>query len=98
MAEIITLQDNLRVEAEVTDARVSLKDGKVEQTIDAIKPVLLKAVKPVVASWKELNQDMTVSEAKVELGFGFEASGHVFLASTKGNINLKVTLTLKPAP
>ena len=97
MAEIITLQDGIRVEAEVTDARVSLRDGKVEQTLEVIKPVLVKAVQPIVAAWRELRQEMTVDSAQIELGFGFEASGNVFLASTKGNVNLKVTLKLKPA-
>jgi len=96
MAEIITLQDNIRVEAEISDARVSLTDGKVQQTLDAIKPVLLKSIQPIVAAWKELNRELTVSEAEIELGFGFETSGTVFLASTKGNVNLKVTLKLKP--
>lgn len=98
MAEIITLQDNIRVEAEITDASVAITDGKVNQTLDAIQPVLIRAVQPIAAAWKELNREMTVSEAHVELGFGFEASGNVFLASTKGNVNFKVTLTLKPAP
>ena len=97
MAEIITLQDNIRVEAEVTDVRVSLKDGRVEATLDAIKPVLVKAVQPIVSAWKELNREMTVESAEIELGFGFEASGNLFLASTKGNVNVKVTLKLKPA-
>jgi hypothetical protein len=96
-AEIITLQDNIRVEAEITQARAAFKHGKVDQSLDAIQPVLIRAVQPIAAAWKELNRGMTVSEAQVELGFGFEASGNVFLATTKGNVNLKVTLTLKPA-
>jgi hypothetical protein len=97
MSEIITLDDNIRVEAEITDTRVASPDGKVAQTLEAVKPVLLKAVQPVIAAWKELNKDMTVAKAEIEIGFGFEASGNVFVASSKGNVNLKVTLTLEPA-
>jgi Trypsin-co-occurring domain 1 len=96
MSQIITLKDNIRVQAEVTDERVAFKDGKVDETIDAIKPVLLKAIRPVVETWKELNQDVALESAEIELGFGFEASGNVFLASSKGNVNFKVTLKLKP--
>jgi hypothetical protein len=95
---IITLKDGIRVEAEVSDnVRVASPTDKVDRTLDVIKPVLKKAVEPVVAVWKELNQEMKISEAQIELGFGFEASGDVFVASAKGNANFKVTLTLKPA-
>lgn len=94
--QFITLKDGIRIEAEVTDTRVAAKDGRVEQTIDSIKPTLVRVVQPVVAAWDELNQDMDIQQAEIELGFGFEASGNLFIASTKGNVNLKVKLVLKP--
>jgi len=95
--QFITLKDGIRIEAEVTDTRVAAKDGKIEQTIDSIKPTLVRVVQPVVAAWNELNQDMDIQQAEIELGFGFEASGNLFIASTKGNVNLKVKLVLKPS-
>jgi hypothetical protein len=95
--QFITLKDGIRIEAEVTDTRVAAKDGRVEQTIDSIKPTLVRVVQPVVAAWDELNHDMDIQQAEIELGFGFEASGNLFIASTKGNVNLKVKLVLKPS-
>ena len=94
--QFITLKDGIRVEAEVTDMKVARKDGRVEQTIDSIQPTLVSVVRPVAAAWSELNRDMDVQQAEIELGFGFEASGTLFVASTKGNVNLKVKLVLKP--
>lgn len=96
--QFITLKDGIRIEAEVTDTRVAAKDGKIDQTIDSIKPTLVRVVQPVAAAWNELNQDMDIKQAEIELGFGFEASGNLFIASTKGNVNLKVKLVLKPSP
>lgn len=95
--QFITLKDGIRIEAEVTDTKVAAKDGKVEQTIDSIKPTLVSVVQPVAEAWHELNKDMIIQQAEIELGFGFEASGNLFIASTKGNVNLKVKLVLKPA-
>jgi hypothetical protein len=94
---IITLEDGLRIEAEETDTEVAIVDGKVQKTIDELKPILVRAVQPVVAAWQELNQTMHIERAEIELAFGFEASGNLFLASAKGNVNLKVKLTLTPS-
>jgi hypothetical protein len=92
---IITLKDGIRVEAEVTESRVASTDGKVEQTIDSVKPTLVNVARAVASAWNELGY---VEQAEIELGFGFEASGHLFVASTKGNVNLSVKLVLKHAP
>jgi hypothetical protein len=67
-----------------------------DATIDKIKPLILKACKPIAEVWKELNQDMHIEQAEVELGLGFEAEGNLYITKAKGNANLTVTLTLKP--
>jgi len=90
--QIITLADGIRVEAESTESEVAAGDGKVDTTIESIRPTLLKVIRPVAAAWNELSNEITVEKAEIELGFGFEASGNFFVASTKGNVNLKVKL------
>lgn len=95
----ITLQDGIEVEATererelIADAGV---DERVENAIDSVRPVLLKACKPVIEVWKELNQEMTLGEAKVTLGLGFSANGNVFIASGSASANLTLSLTLEP--
>ena len=46
--------------------------------------------------WQELNQDMSVSEAEVEIGLGFEVEGNIFIAKGKTNASLTIRLKLKP--
>lgn len=48
--------------------------------------------------WKELNKELLVDAAEVELGLGFEAEGNLYITKAKGSANLVVRLTLKPAP
>ena len=93
-ARIIELQDGIRIEAEVTDSEVAILDGKVEQTIDAIRPMLLRVVEPLESAWNDLSRRLLVEKAEIEIGFGIEASGNFFVASTKGNVNLKLKLVI----
>ena len=67
-----------------------------DATIDKIKPLLERAVKPVAAVYHELNKDLEVREAEVELGLGFEAEGNLYITRAKGNANLVVKLKLAP--
>jgi len=65
-------------------------------TIDRIKPILMKVAKPILEVYKELDKDMEVREAELELGLGFEAQGNLFITQAKGNANLKIKLKLAP--
>jgi hypothetical protein len=67
-----------------------------DATIDRIKPIILKAAKPIGKVYRELNRDMEVHHAEVELGLGFEAEGNLYITKAKGNANLVVKLTLAP--
>lgn len=96
--QVITLKDGIRIEAEVTDSRVARKDGKVEQSIDSIRPALARVIQPVADAWNDLPERLRVEQAEIELGFGFEASGNLFVASSKGNVNIKVKLVVKRGP
>jgi Trypsin-co-occurring domain 1 len=92
--QIITLADGIRIEAEETRSEVAAFDGKIEQTIDAVKPVLLRVIQPLESAWNDLSQSLHVETAEVEIGFGIESTGHFFVASAKGNVNLKLKLTI----
>ena len=99
--KLIKLSDDLLVEVEMTEApnqpkQISSATQKVNATIDEIKPLLLKAARPIVAVWEELNQELHIEQAEIELGLGFEAEGDLFIARGTANANLTVKLTLKP--
>lgn len=98
----IELQDNILIEVSPNEEQLQRISGSssnhVNNSIDAIKPLLLKACKPITEVWKELNKDMEIAEAKVEVSVGFEAEGNVFIAKGKSNAHLTLSLTLKPKP
>ena len=95
---IIKLQDGLRIQAEITDYQVSSPGKEVQTTIDAVRPLLVKAVEPVVSAWTELSKTANLEKAEIELSFGIESSGNFFIASAKGSASLKVTLTISRKP
>ena len=92
--------DGALVEVEVSpDEARQISGGladKVSGTFDKIKPMLVKACRPIVAAWQEINQDMDIEQAEIELGLGFEGEGNVYVTKAKANANLTVKLTLKP--
>jgi len=91
---IIELEDKILIEAEVADYRVSAPSEEVQKTIDSVKPLLLRVVQPVLSAWGDLSKAAAIEKAEIEVGFGIEASGNFFDASTKGNANLRVKLTV----
>jgi hypothetical protein len=98
--KLIEMEDGLLVEVEAPEDQVNPISGgvpeQVGQAIDTVRPVLLKACRPVVSVWQELNKEMTIDNAEVELQLGFSAEGSVFLAKSKGSANLKIKLSISP--
>ena len=98
--QLTELEDGLLVEVEVPQDQVNQIAGgvpeQVEQAIDTVQPILLKACRPVVAVWSELNREMSIDNVEVELQLGFSAEGSIFLAKAKGNANLKIKLSISP--
>lgn len=92
--------DGAFVEVEVSpDEARQISGGfadKVSGTFDKIQPLLIKACRPIVAAWKEINQEMDVDQAEVELGLGFEGEGNIYITKATANANLTIKLTLKP--
>ncbi len=97
---LIELENGILIEAEVAeDEAQPISSGvvrSVSTTFEQIKPILLSVSKPIADVWQELNQEMQVEQAEVELGFSFEGEGNLYITKAKANANLKVKLVLKP--
>ena len=102
-SKLIKLDDGTLIEVEVPDrAAKEISGGAADRienaAIDKIKPIVLKVCRPISEVWRELNKEMHIEQAEVELGLGFEAEGNLYITKAKGSANLKVTLILKPNP
>lgn len=103
MAEkLIRLEDGTLVEVEVSaDQAQPISGGladKVGATFDKVKPVLLSACRPILSVWQELNKDMQIEQAEVQLGLSFEGEGNLYITKSKAGANITVKLVLKPKP
>ena len=98
--KLIELEDGTLVEVEAPSDQVQQISGgfadRVDATFDKIKPLLVKTCRPIAAAWKELNQEMNIEQAEVEIGFSFEVEGNIYVTKSKANSNLTVKLVLKP--
>lgn len=98
---LIKLEDGTLVEVEVLPGEAQQISGgsvakRVESSFDAIKPTLINACRPITSVWQELNKEMQIDQAEVEIGLSFSLEGDVFVAKSKMDANLKVKLILKP--
>ena len=100
--KLIELEDGTLVEVDATERELQdISHGRElirGATVDQIKPLLLRITRPMTEVWRELNKDLEVQEAEVELGLGFEGEGNLFVAKTKGSANLVIRLKLAPKP
>lgn len=99
-SRLIRLQDGMLVEIETgkpppRELAGSVAD-KVNGSIEEIGPLLGKIVHAFRSAWDEMNQDMDIQQAKIELGVSFEGEGNLYLAKATASANLIVKLTLKP--
>jgi hypothetical protein len=101
VTKLIELEDGTLVEIEASpdEGYVPIVGGaaeKVEAAFDKIKPTMVKVIKPISAAWKEINQEMHVEEATVELGLSFEGEGNLYITKAKAGANITVSFTLRP--
>jgi hypothetical protein len=98
--KLIKLEDNILVEVEVSEeeaTRIAHKlADQVNSSISAIKPILITLCRPIAEAWEEINKNMHVEQAEVEIGFGFEAEGNIYITKAKTETNLTIKFTLKP--
>ncbi len=92
--QVIELEDGIRIEAEITSSQVSSVSGEIQKRMDSVRPMLLRVVQPVADAWEALSGQVVLEQVEVEVGFGIETSGNFFVASSKGNVNLKIKLVM----
>jgi hypothetical protein len=100
VTKLIELEDGTLVEIEAMGDQVQEISGgfadKVNATFDKVKPLLIKACRPIVAACQELNKEISIDKAEVELGLNFEGEGNLYITKSKAGANLKITLKFKP--
>ena len=98
--KLIELENGVFVEVDGSETDVQQISGgvadKVDSSIDRIKPLLLKICNPIVDAWKELNKEMIIAKAEVEIGLSFEGEGNIYVTKVKAGANYLVKLTLEP--
>ena len=97
--KLIRLEDDLLVEVDVPESEVQLVSGgladTVEATLNKIKPVLLKACKPIADAVKEIRAEVDLDQVEIELGLSFEGEGNLYITKAKAGANMVVRMTLK---
>lgn len=98
--KLIELEDSILVEVEVPEDQAKQISGsladRVDSTFDKIRPVLVKTCRPIAAAWKEINQEMLIEKAEVQIGFSFEGQGNLYVTKSTAGANLTVKIILIP--
>lgn len=99
-SKLVKLDDDLLVEINIPGDQVDQIAGsvadRVQSSIEKIEPVLLAIGRPLVSTWEELNKDVELQSAEVELGLSFEGEGNIFITKAKAGANLTVKLIMAP--
>jgi hypothetical protein len=101
-SKLVELNNGILMEVAIPDNQLQQISGggleitQVNNSINAIETILLKACQPVANVFTELNKEMSVNEVEIEVGLGFEAEGNFFIAKGKTNASLTVRLKLTP--
>ncbi len=97
--KLIRLKDGPLVEVEVSGREVEECAGgevdMVEKSVDQIVPILKTVCRPISEAWKEINRDLAIESAEIQLGLSFEGEGNLFVTKAKAGANITVKLTLK---
>jgi hypothetical protein len=98
--KLIQLENDVLVEVEVPSDQAQQISGRfadrVNTTFEKIQPILIKLCRPITSAWKEINKDLQIEQAEVELGLSFEGEGNLYVTKSKAGANLTVKLVLKP--
>jgi hypothetical protein len=98
--KLIELNDGTLVEVEVSaDSSQPISGGfaeKVDQTFESIRPILVKVCHPIVDAWQELNRDVEIEQAEVQVGVSFEGEGNLYITKSKAGANLTIKFIVKP--
>jgi hypothetical protein len=98
--KLIELEDGTLVEVEVPDDQAkqisSQSADPVTSTFDKIRPILVNVARPIAQAWQEINKEIQIEGAEVQISFSFEGQGNLYVTKAKAGSNLTVKLTLKP--
>lgn len=99
-SKLIQLEDGTLIEVEVPGDQVEEISGgyakKVEASLDKIRPLLRSICRPFTETWKELNKEVRIEQAEVEIGLNFEGEGNLYITKAKTGANITVKLVMKP--
>lgn len=100
MNQVIKMDNDFMVEVEL-DAHqaqeISSSDNMmINSSIDKIQDFLIKIIKPVSNTYKELNKEMSIDSAKVKIGIKIDIEGNFILAKSSASANIEVEMTFKP--
>lgn len=98
---IIQLEEEILVEIDIDEEEFHQISGgspiaKVSARFDQVAKTLKKICKPITSTFAEINKEVEMKEAEVELGLSFEGEGNIFITKAKGGANLKVTIKFCP--
>ena len=96
--KLIKLKDGTLMEVEAPGQVEQVAFGapeRVDAAIETIKPIIVNAVKPISAAWREIGEEVQIEQAEVELGISFEGEGNIYITKVKGGANLNIKLTIK---
>ena len=98
--KLIRLEDGLLIEAEVAESQAEQISGGYAKTVTAslekIRPILTSLCKPFAETWKEVNKEVSIEQAEVEIGLKFEGEGNLYITKAKTGANLTVKLVMRP--
>lgn len=99
--KLIELADGTLVEVEAEPGQAQQISGGVAEKImdaslDKITPILIRTCRPIIAAWEQLNQELDIDQAEVELALSFASEGNIYLAKATTGANLTIKLVLKP--
>ncbi len=97
---LIQLEDGILVEVETSENDPQKVSGgmvrHVQASLDQISPIMTAVVAAITRSWHEIEEDMDVHSASVELGLNFEGEGTVYIAKAKVGSTLTLKLEFTP--
>jgi hypothetical protein len=98
-SKLIKLEDGTLVEVEVPENEAQQIAGSFADTVEAslnkIKPLLLKACKPVAEAVKAIHDEVELDQVEIELGLSFETEGNIYITKASLGANMIVRMTLK---
>jgi len=97
---LIQFADGVLLEVDAPGDQVEQLAGglahKVNSSLSSIESILANACRPIISSWKQLDEEMLVERAEIEMGLSFEGEGNAYITKARAGANITVRLSLSP--